>query len=763
MTRHTFPAHTHLIALRAVMAMRKCRRCTHKHTHARVVPVNTFLSSTGVIKPADAAPFGVDEAAIPPVTIPSSEEVDAAVNDADPLGAVPAAEVALTSEVRDDVHPVPAPADDEDDLFGDNEQDEDDKMEEASAANIPEIPQQPKESSPLSPTGGPRVDTPISNPDSKRPAESLAEEPSSKRTKVEEPVTPAVSAPAPVVAQQPPRPERKPSADGPMPDAQQKYCLAIIRQLKRNKSAVPFNHPVDPIALKIPDYPTIIKNPMDLTTVDTYLKNGYYSEPREFIEDVELIWNNCFLYNGSESVISGFAKQLKAMFEKQIKQMPPADAIGRPAKGTPKASKTSSSKKKGSVSAPTVPLTAEGLPVIRRESTGADGRPKREIHPPAPKDYPYPDSKPRRRKTAQQMQFCKKVLAELQKRTHEAYAYPFYQPVDAVALGIPDYPKIVKTPMDLSTIQGKINRNEYESSDEFEADVRLMFKNAYKYNPQGTPVFNMGKRLEAVFDAKWAEKPEERAGGYGDDSEAEWDEDPNLAKLEKQLAMMKDQISAIKEGKSKKSKPKKKTSTIRYRDDSEEEEATPILTFAHKQELADKVPNLSPEKLVKVSDMIKNAGFGNPDSDEIELDIDQLDNRTLYRLYKYVTGKSLPAPSEGGRSSTKKPKSVKNRAVLSEAEQARQIKALEAKLAAFSNGKAVDILMVLFVSIKDIPCICVRVYDENRAVFLYIRNLGEGGKELETFRIGYRLITFTHILYTNGDGAFGVCHLLRLF
>lgn len=79
--------------------------------------------------------------------------------------------------------------------------------------------------------------------------------------------------------------------------------------------------------------------------------------------------------------------------------------------------------------------------------------------------------------------------------------------MDPVALNCPSYFKIIKEPMDLSTVQEKMNNNAYETADEFESDVRLIFKNCYRFNPDGTPVNKMGKRLEAIFDKKWAEKP----------------------------------------------------------------------------------------------------------------------------------------------------------------------------------------------------------------------------------------------------------------
>lgn len=50
-----------------------------------------------------------------------------------------------------------------------------------------------------------------------------------------------------------------------------KKCQKILAALKKNKNSWPFLDPVDPIALGIPHYPEIVKQPMDLATVTANL------------------------------------------------------------------------------------------------------------------------------------------------------------------------------------------------------------------------------------------------------------------------------------------------------------------------------------------------------------------------------------------------------------------------------------------------------------------------------------------------------------
>lgn len=91
---------------------------------------------------------------------------------------------------------------------------------------------------------------------------------------------------------------------------------------------------------------------------------------------------------------------------------------------------------------------AARLPPMRRES----GRP---IKPPR-KDLPDSQQQhqsSKKGKLSEQLKHCNGILKELLSKKHAAYAWPFYKPVDASALGLHDYHDIIKHPMDLSTVK----------------------------------------------------------------------------------------------------------------------------------------------------------------------------------------------------------------------------------------------------------------------------------------------------------------------
>ena len=79
--------------------------------------------------------------------------------------------------------------------------------------------------------------------------------------------------------------------------------MNLLKLLERHPDSFEFRHPVDFIGLGLPDYPEIIKVPMDLSTVKQNMKLGEYQSMQDFLLDLQLIWDNCKLYNPEESVI----------------------------------------------------------------------------------------------------------------------------------------------------------------------------------------------------------------------------------------------------------------------------------------------------------------------------------------------------------------------------------------------------------------------------------------------------------------------------
>lgn len=73
------------------------------------------------------------------------------------------------------------------------------------------------------------------------------------------------------------------------------------------------------------------------------------------------------------------------------------------------------------------------------------------------KDWPLGE---KRSRPHDSLRYCREILKEMLSRRHHSYAWPFYTPVDVVALGLHDYHNIIKQPMDLGTIRVRFDCRE---------------------------------------------------------------------------------------------------------------------------------------------------------------------------------------------------------------------------------------------------------------------------------------------------------------
>ena len=96
--------------------------------------------------------------------------------------------------------------------------------------------------------------------------------------------------------------------------------MKILSTIKKLKEAYEFLEAVDYIKYNIPYYLDVIKYPRDLSIVQFNLENDYYRDIQSFLNDVQLIWDNCYTYNPPLNYISKCAqiceKKFKTEFEK---------------------------------------------------------------------------------------------------------------------------------------------------------------------------------------------------------------------------------------------------------------------------------------------------------------------------------------------------------------------------------------------------------------------------------------------------------------
>lgn len=103
-------------------------------------------------------------------------------------------------------------------------------------------------------------------------------------------------------------------------DSWEKIAKKLMNSLWKSKDAHLFHKPVDPKELNIPDYFDIIKNPMDFSTIKKKLNNCTYTKLKEFCDDMDLVFDNCYKYNGKTTNIGDMCTRVKNEYEKLFEE-----------------------------------------------------------------------------------------------------------------------------------------------------------------------------------------------------------------------------------------------------------------------------------------------------------------------------------------------------------------------------------------------------------------------------------------------------------
>jgi len=125
-------------------------------------------------------------------------------------------------------------------------------------------------------------------------------------------------------------------------------ALKIVRQLRQHKNAWPFNEPVDPVALNIPDYFQVVTHPMDLGTVENRIQSNYYKTLEDLTGDVRQVWDNAAKYNGPEHDVTKMAQSLSDIFEQRLKALKEKSVAVAAGGGASSAASAAAPKKKSS-------------------------------------------------------------------------------------------------------------------------------------------------------------------------------------------------------------------------------------------------------------------------------------------------------------------------------------------------------------------------------------------------------------------------------
>jgi hypothetical protein len=236
--------------------------------------------------------------------------------------------------------------------------------------------------------------------------------------------------------------------------------------------------------------------------------------------------------------------------------------------------------------------------------------------------------------TKRMQELMRQFSTILRQITQHKWAGPFMQPVDVVGLGLHDYYEVIEKPMDFSTIKSKMEAKDgagYKNVREMCADVRLIFKNAMRYNEERDDVHVMAKTLLAKFEEKWLQllpKVDEEflQEKRRKEEEAEAQIDMQLAQEAAHAKMARDLSDELDE-------------VDLYLEELREMvlQKCRRMTTEEKRRLGTALTRLSPDDLQKALLIVaeNNPAF-QATAEEVDLDIDAQSESTLWRLKFFV-------------------------------------------------------------------------------------------------------------------------------
>uniref|UniRef100_A0A8D0F184 Protein polybromo-1 n=1 Tax=Strix occidentalis caurina TaxID=311401 RepID=A0A8D0F184_STROC len=274
-----------------------------------------------------------------------------------------------------------------------------------------------------------------------------------------------------------------------------------------------------PSKVQYPDYYAIIKEPIDLKTIAQRIQNGTYKSIHAMAKDIDLLAKNAKTYNEPGSQVFKDANAIKKIFNMKKAEIEHSELaksslrIRTPSNLTASKLTGPSSQGKGSVG-------------DERNSSNKYYRNKRS----AQGDRLSAITMALQYGSESDEDAALAAAARYEEGESEAESItsfmdtsnPLYQLYDTVRScrnnqgqlisepffhlpskkKYPDYYQQIKTPISLQQIRTKLKNHEYETLDQLETDLNLMFENAKRYNVPNSAIYKRVLKMQQVMQAK---------------------------------------------------------------------------------------------------------------------------------------------------------------------------------------------------------------------------------------------------------------------
>uniref|UniRef100_A0AAQ4RC94 Polybromo 1, like n=1 Tax=Gasterosteus aculeatus aculeatus TaxID=481459 RepID=A0AAQ4RC94_GASAC len=241
-----------------------------------------------------------------------------------------------------------------------------------------------------------------------------------------------------------------------------------------------------PSKVHYPDYYAIIKEPIDLRTIAQRIQIGYYKSVNAMAKDIDLMAKNAKTYNEPGSQVFKDANTIKKVFIQRKTELEHAEPT--------KSSLRIRNRRSGQgdqLSGVSVALhygsESEDDPVLSGSVCYDEG-----------------ESEAESQSSSMEMSNPIFQLYEAVRGARNSQGQVFSEPFQHLPSRreYPDYYQQIKQPIALQQIRAKMKNCEYESVEQMEADLNLMFENAKRYNMPNSSIYKRAFRLQQILQAK---------------------------------------------------------------------------------------------------------------------------------------------------------------------------------------------------------------------------------------------------------------------
>lgn len=213
-----------------------------------------------------------------------------------------------------------------------------------------------------------------------------------------------------------------------------------------------------------PEYYEIIKRPVDLKTIEERISKHRYSSAEDLMKDINTMFSNAHSFNEEGSVVYQDATELKALAHTQYLKL---------------------------------------LEMMQLEKGGAQYSGPGTTHDSLTQQG-FGSGKRRQLKSikADPTSMCKGILSTLER---SASSDAIFGSKGKAKLAMfdelpprkenPAYYRVITTPIDLSTIRGRVEDGIYTNASHIVLDLVLLFNNARVYHDRGSPMYNAANGL----------------------------------------------------------------------------------------------------------------------------------------------------------------------------------------------------------------------------------------------------------------------------